>query len=154
MADLKVPADAVVLEAPYADLRDVFSARVGRTGMLSWPFARISLFWAGNSLEFPAAVLVPAEMVKRLKVPTLVVAGGELTADDVEAARAVAAGAPGAPTLQVIPGAGKPAVLRQSEAWFEVVQAFLAGLPPVNDGPEAPASEGAASPVMLPDMAE
>ncbi|MCA9526189.1 MAG: hypothetical protein KC549_07805 [Myxococcales bacterium] len=152
VADLGVAADGVVLEAPYADLRDFFSARVARTGMIAWPVSRVSLFWAGNSLEFPAAELVPQVIATRVKVPAVVVAGGELTEDDLEAARAVAQALPGSPTLQVVPGAGKPAVLRQGEAWFEVINAFVGRLPP-------PAGASAAAPVQaapqtLPDMPE
>jgi len=139
VAELKLEADALILEGVYADLLDVFSGYIGATSMMTWPVARISRFWAGYTMGFPAAQLKPVVYAAQVSVPTLLLVGREDTegmavGEDEGAAHLVEKALAGPRELRVVPG-GRPIARTQPEAWFEAVQTFLARVPPHAESP-------------------
>lgn len=154
VADLEVRADALVLEGVFADVLDVFAGRIGMTGMIRWPTARISRFWVGYSMGFPASDLKPVVFAAKVTAPTLLLVGegdtlGPLIGADEAAARRVAEVLPGPKEVRVLPG-GRPIAHEQPEPWFDAVEAFLATVPPHVEA--APPTDGAAPAIAEPEL--
>lgn len=151
VAELDVTADALVLEGVFADVLDVFAGRIGDTGMIRWPTARISRFWVGYSMGFSARDLKPAVFAAKIKVPTLLLVGegdteGVRMGAHEAAARRIAEVLQGPKDVRIVPG-GRPTASDKPEEWYDAVQTFLATVPP----PVAPTTD--AAPVgPLPDV--
>jgi competence protein ComEC len=126
---------ALVLEAPYDDLRNSVALWLGRRrlpGALAGPMLRHAARLAGASLHRPA----PVELAPRVAVPVLVLAGDQDVIAPPAMARRLAAAFPAPAELVVVPGARHADVFDAGgPALADRVAAFLDRAVPTGSSP-------------------
>lgn len=74
--DYNLPADKIILEAPYGKMLDAVSIRMGSIPIISKLTSVLMTFWGGTLGGFNAFEMKPEEYVKTINTPTLMLYGG------------------------------------------------------------------------------
>jgi pimeloyl-ACP methyl ester carboxylesterase len=107
-----LPADALVLQAVYPDLRSAVRNRIAQRvgGAAAWALEPLLSFQTRPRIGVWPSRLSPLDAVRRYRGPLLVVGGLADRSTPPEETRALFAAAPGPKALWLVPGTGHGAV--------------------------------------------
>jgi uncharacterized protein len=75
VADGKVNPDAIILEQPFARLKNAVGSRVRAMYLPSFPLSELIVFWGGIQHGFNGFTHNPVDYAERVKCPTLILQG-------------------------------------------------------------------------------
>jgi len=134
---LHATPDVLVLQYPFATLRDAVTHRFAASGV---PTAVVPLFvfWGGAQMGFDGFSHNPAEYAKAVRVPTLLLQGDRDDRVAMWEARLIVDRLAGPKQLEVFEGLGHVSLLKaKPEQWTRVVGDFLRRFSPALAGVEA-----------------
>ncbi|MET1111616.1 MAG: alpha/beta fold hydrolase [Allosphingosinicella sp.] len=123
-----LPADALVLQAVYPDIRRAIRNRIaGRLGPApAWALEPLLSFQSGPRFGVSPGDLSPLEALRRYRGPVFVLGGRDDVYTPPDETRALFAAAPGPKRLWLVPGRDHAAMGALSDdAWRERVGGFL-----------------------------
>jgi alpha-beta hydrolase superfamily lysophospholipase len=121
-----LPADALILEAPFDCLLTTVRHRFDEMGAPAFPAADLLLFWGGVQQGFDARGFAPVEHARRVSIPTLLLVGARDPYVRRPEAEALAASLAGPRQLEIVPGLPhRRCILVDPARWRRVVAAFL-----------------------------
>lgn len=128
--DYNLPADRIILEAPYGRMLDAVSIRMGTIPVISKFTSVLMTFWGGMLGGFNAFDMNPEEFVKTMITPTLMMYGGQDTRIPLEeSARIFTNIGSKNKTIRMFPQSGhEDYTIKYQEEWRETVSNFLNGL--------------------------
>jgi alpha-beta hydrolase superfamily lysophospholipase len=121
-----VAPDAVIVEGVFDSLLNTVRNRFASMGVPSFPNAELLVFWGGVRHGYDGFAHRPAEYVRTLRCPLLVMHGSEDKRVSVAEARRVFEAAPGRKAFKLFLGAGHESFVSRAPAeWREAVAPFL-----------------------------
>jgi alpha-beta hydrolase superfamily lysophospholipase len=121
-----VEADALVLEAPFADLLTAVKARFAMLGVPAFPAAQLLVFWGGLQHGFNGFSHRPADYARCVREPALLLYGDDDRRVASQETAAVFANLAGPKRLHTFAGLGHESfVARRPDEWKEQVAVFL-----------------------------
>lgn len=132
---LGVPSRGLVVESTFDRLITTVGHRFETMGLPPRGFADLLLFWGGIQQGFDPWRVAPIEDARRIRVPTLVIAGDEDLRVFPEESRALAGALGHHGRLAMIEGMGHAQLASaRPGAWKTIVRPFLAEIAPVDGG--------------------
>jgi alpha-beta hydrolase superfamily lysophospholipase len=120
------PAEALILQAPFASLVEAVEHRFHRLNAPAFPGAQLLLFWGGQQRRFDALHHDPVRYAESIRVPVLLMQGERDPLACPAEARAIAARLPGRKELVVFPKASHQSLYRADRGrWRRAVTGFL-----------------------------
>lgn len=75
--DYNMIVNGIILEAPYSSLEETIGRRIDQFGGIRVPFVQLTTLWMGLDNGFNGFAFKPAEFVKQIQSPTLLLCGGK-----------------------------------------------------------------------------
>lgn len=121
-----VTPDALILECPFDRFTHAIAAGYEKLSLPSWLFGTATAAWVGVQQGFNPFIHNPADYMRSVRCPTLLLQGEFDDTIGRRHVRAVAASLNRASSFALLPGAGHAfLVTRAKVAWEEHVDAFL-----------------------------
>lgn len=126
MNDFNLQASKVILEMPFATIRQAAHGRIKMMGVPAEPLSTLVLFWGSVENGFWAFGMKPAEFVKKITVPTLVQWGKLDPRVLQEETDIIYKNLPSKKQLVVYESAGHESLCdKEHEKWMAAVSSFL-----------------------------
>ena len=118
--------DAIILELPFARLVDAVRGRFRASGVPSFPFCELTLFWGGVQHGFNAFAHNPVEYARSVNVPTLVLQGDGDPWTSMGEIQEIMTELKGEKFLTIVPDAGHGLLVTMDPSlWTQSVKRFL-----------------------------